>query len=84
MLKIDLHGQLKEEARVNLFTFFKECEIKKVKHAAVIHGNGKYVLKKLVDQMILDNNNIISSSLAHPSLGGSGTTIIEFKYKTIQ
>ncbi len=79
MLKIDLHGQLKEEARINLISFFKECEIKKVRHAAIIHGNGKFVLKRLVDEMILENNYIKSSSIAHPSIGGSGTTIIEFK-----
>ncbi len=79
MLKIDLHGQLKEEARINLLSFFKECEVKKIKHAAIIHGNGKFVLKKLVDEMIIENENIKSSSFAHPSIGGSGTTVIEFK-----
>ncbi len=79
MFKIDLHGQLKEEARVNLESFFKECEVKKVKHAAIIHGNGKFVLKKLVDEIILENPNIKSYSFAHPSIGGTGTTIIEFK-----
>lgn len=78
MMEIDLHGMLKEEARIHLNAFLKECIIKKKKYAKIIHGNGKFILKELVDSTLKENPNVKLFYMGHPSLGGSGITIVEF------
>ncbi len=80
MIKIDLHGQIESEALINLRSFFNECEVKKTKYASIIHGNGEYVLMRLVQEEIKKHNKIVDSFFAPPNLGGTGVTIVVFKW----
>ena len=75
MLKIDLHGQLESEARVNFKSFLKECTTKKIKYARVSHGHGKYVLRNMVVQELGNNKFVKKFGFAHPNDGGTGITI---------
>lgn len=77
-MKIDLHGQLGFEAEVNFTIFLSECESQKVKIAQVSHGYGKLVIRNIVWNILKNRKSVKNYYFAHPSLGGSGITIIEF------
>lgn len=80
MLKIDLHGQNRFEAKINLTSFLVECNLKKIKHASICHGNGKHVLRQVVVETLKNNKFVESYTFAPPWQGGSGITVVTFNY----
>ncbi|MFV0288513.1 MAG: Smr/MutS family protein [Mycoplasmatales bacterium] len=84
MLKIDLHGQDKIEAKINMEIFLKECKLKKVKNAMITHGNGKFILRNCVVEILQTKSYVESYTFAPPVLGGTGVTVVTFNYQEIK
>ncbi len=80
MSSIDLHGQNRFEAKVSITSFLKECVIKKVKYAKIIHGDGSNILRDVVVNELKNNSYVDSYTFAHPFQGGSGVTVVTFTY----
>lgn len=81
MFKIDLHGQIESEARINFQVFLVECEVKKLKYASVSHGYGENILRNMIYEILNNHPFIENYQSAHPNDGGAGITIITFDWK---
>lgn len=78
--EIDLHGYTYEEAMYELDKFFNEAFSSNQKKIHIIHGNGKGVMKRAVDDTIEIYKNLIEMSYFAPlNDGGIGATRIILK-----
>ncbi len=81
MTLLDIHGQNQFEARVNIEVFIKQSYELRDYNVLISHGYGKFILKKLLDEILKTNKYVEDSKFAPPSLGGAGVTWVIIKHK---
>ena len=78
---IDLHTFRPEDVPDLLEDYFSACIDKSIFSVRVIHGKGKGVLKKRVQEILSKNPMVESFRDAPPGAGGWGATLVELNKK---
>ncbi len=76
MKKLDIHGCIKSEAIIKVNAFLKENYRHRNYHALIIHGTGKKVLSKTVQELCEESPYVLDFEYAPPQIGGVGATIV--------
>ncbi|MCD4778622.1 MAG: Smr/MutS family protein [Desulfobacterales bacterium] len=76
---IDLHTFRPKDVPDLLEDYFSACIDKGIFSVRVIHGKGKGVLKKRVQEILSKNPMVESFRDASPGAGGWGASIVELK-----
>jgi DNA-nicking Smr family endonuclease len=76
---IDLHAFRPKDVPDLLEDYFSACIDKGIFSVRVIHGKGKGVLKKRVQEILSKNLMVESFRDASPGAGGWGASIVELK-----
>jgi DNA-nicking Smr family endonuclease len=76
---IDLHTFKPKDVPDLLKDYFSACIDKGIFSVRVIHGKGKGILKKRVQEILSKNPMVESFSDASPGAGGWGASIVELK-----
>lgn len=82
MTKLDLHGQNRYEAEVNLKVFLLNCYQTRDYTVVIAHGHGEYIMKTIVNKVLKSSEYVETFSMAPIGLGGAGATIVELKKKS--
>jgi len=76
---IDLHTFRPKDVPDLLEDYFSACIDKGIFSVRVIHGKGKGILKKRVQEILSKNTMVESFRDASPGAGGWGASIVELK-----
>ena len=76
---IDLHTFRPKDVPDLLEDYFSACIDKGISSVRVIHGKGKGILKKRVQEILSENPMVESFRDASPGAGGWGASIVELK-----
>lgn len=76
---IDLHTFRPKDVPDLLEDYFSACIDKGIFSVRVIHGKGKGILKKRVQEILSKNPMVESFRDASPGAGGWGASIVELK-----
>jgi len=76
---LDLHLFRPGEIPALLDNYFAECMKVEIFSVRLIHGKGKGILKKRVQQLLKRNTAVRAFQDAPPEAGGWGATIVELK-----
>ncbi|MDL1983092.1 MAG: Smr/MutS family protein [Deltaproteobacteria bacterium] len=76
---IDLHTFRPKDVPDLLEDYFSACIDKGIFSVRVIHGKGKGILKKRVQEILSKNPMVDSFRDASPGAGGWGASIVELK-----
>ena len=74
---LDLHTFQPKEIPNLLEDYFAECAKAGIYSVRIIHGKGKGILKKRVQELLAENRMVTSFEDAPPSAGGWGATLVE-------
>ncbi len=77
--KLDLRGQMLEEARMNTEKFLDDCYLAGISPATIIHGKGTGVLRKGIHELLRSHRYVKSYRLGTFGEGEDGITIVELK-----
>ena len=78
-VRIDIRGQRFDEAEYNIVKFIDEAYFSGQQKVEILHGKGTGVLKKLVSELLKNNDNVKTFYPAAIELGGDGVTIVELR-----
>lgn len=79
---LDLHGCTREESRVRVRVFLRECIDAGMKKVSIIHGRGLHSeggqgkLKQVVRSELKASKHVLWYGNAPPDQGGSGSTVV--------
>ena len=82
---LDLHGYTRDEARIALGQFIRECKVLGHRCARIVHGKGlgspgrEPVLKKLVHGWLTQKSEVLAFCQARPVDGGAGAVVVMLK-----
>lgn len=76
---LDLHTFKPKDIPDLLFDYFSACIEEGVFSVRIIHGKGKGILKKRVQELLGQNPLVESFRNAPPEAGGWGATLVELK-----
>jgi DNA-nicking Smr family endonuclease len=76
---LDLHTFRPNEVPDLLYDYFSECIKAGIFSVRVVHGKGKGVLKKRVQEILKKNPLVETFTDAPPEAGGWGATLVELK-----
>ena len=74
--ELDLHGEIRESARILLTEFINDNLKMNNLLIKIVHGKGKYILKREVYKVLKNNKNVKDYKL---DIFNDGVTIIELK-----
>jgi len=77
--EINVIGMRAEEAIDAIDKFLDSAALAAVQRVRIVHGHGMGVLKRAVSEFLTNSPYVEKFSLAPPSEGGSGATIVELK-----
>ena len=77
--KLDLRGQMLEEARMNTEKFLDDCYLAGISPVTIVHGKGTGVLRKGVHELLRGHRYVKSFRLGTFGEGEDGITIAELK-----
>ncbi|MEW5710453.1 MAG: Smr/MutS family protein [Pseudomonadota bacterium] len=83
--QLDLHGLNREAARAQTAEFLKACQRRGLRCVRIIHGkglrskNGEPVLKIKVRHWLMQREEVLAFSPAHPADGGTGAMLVLLK-----
>ncbi len=79
---LDLHGCTREESRIRVEVFLRECVDAGMKKVSIIHGRGLHseggqgILKQVVREELKSSKHVRWYGNAPPDQGGSGSTVV--------
>ena len=73
---LDLHGEISRMVEVLVNSFINDNIIMKHDHLVIIHGKGKFILKKKLAEVLKSNQNV---SKFYLDMNNPGATIVELK-----
>ena len=76
---LDLHGCSAYEAEVMLGVRIPQWQINNQLVVLIQHGKGKGILKKLVDEFLQNDPNVLAYHSAIPKHGGTGAVYVHLK-----
>lgn len=77
--RLDLRGMRYEEAERLLYEYFDDLLLSDLKHITIIHGYGTGVIRKLVQEFLAGNQNVLEYRYGGEKEGGMGSTIVTLK-----
>ena len=84
---LDLHGQVVEEARAELYSFIQDCRARRFRSVIVVHGkswtegSGRAELKSYVNVWLRQMPEVIAFHSCLPVDGGTGAVYVLLKTK---
>lgn len=78
---LDLHTFRPQDIPDLLADYFAECIDAKIYSVRIVHGKGRGILKKRVQNLLKKNPLVVSFSNAPLEAGGWGATLVELKHK---
>ncbi|GAB4364396.1 MAG: Smr/MutS family protein [Spirochaetales bacterium] len=84
---LDLHGMNREETRIALSDFLRNCRRRGIRRVLVIHGKGIHsqgpaVLGNYVKELLKSSNEVEDFGPAPPRKGGSGATWVLLRQRS--
>lgn len=76
---LDLHTFKPEDLPDLLTDYFAACIEKSIYSIRIVHGKGKGILKKRVQDLLKKDEMVASFRAAPPEAGGWGATLVELK-----
>ena len=77
--KLDLRGMRYDEASDAIDKYIDDCIVSGINSMTIIHGFGSGVLRKLVNDKLKGNDNILEYRYGGETEGGFGATIVTLK-----
>ena len=83
--KLDLHGLISDEARVQVAEFLAGCKKRGIRCVRIVHGKGlgsrnrEPILKHKVRNWLMQKDEVIAYAQARATDGGSGAVIVLLK-----
>jgi DNA-nicking Smr family endonuclease len=83
--KIDLHGLVRDEARLYVSTFISDCKKRGIRCVRIVHGKGlgsrnrEPILKHKLRGWLMQKDEVIAYAEAKKQDGGSGAVIVLLK-----
>jgi len=78
-LTLDIIGQRAEEARNTLEKYLDDALLSGLTRVRIIHGSGAGVLRRVVDEVLGDHDQVSEHGLEMDSPGGTGVTWVELE-----
>ncbi len=82
MKKLDVHGQNRFEAKVNMELFLLEAHENREKYILISHGYGNLILRKVLYEIVDKLDYIDKIEDAPYQLGGPGCSIVTLRGKS--
>ncbi|UXI69712.1 Smr/MutS family protein [Tahibacter amnicola] len=85
--EMDLHQMTAEVARSAIVTFLADARHRGLTCVKLIHGKGLRsrpggpVIKRLVDRMLRQRDDVVAFASARPELGGTGATVVLLRHR---
>ena len=76
---LDLHTFIPKEIPDLLVDYFEGCINADIYSVRIVHGKGRGILKKRVQELLKKNPMVESFKDAPPEAGGWGATLVELK-----
>ena len=76
---LDLHTFLPKDIPDLLVDYFEACIDADIYSVRIVHGKGRGILKKRVQELLEQNQMVESFRNAPPEAGGWGATLVELK-----
>lgn len=76
---LDLHTFRPKDLPDLLVDYFEACIDEGIYFVRIIHGKGRGLLKKRVQELLIKNSMVKSFQDAPPEAGGWGATLVELK-----
>lgn len=77
--EISIRGMLREDALEKVDKFIDSAVLQGLRHAVIIHGVGRGILKKAVYDMLRKDPRVRDIHPGEPALGGDGVAVVELK-----
>jgi DNA mismatch repair protein MutS2 len=77
--ELDVRGLTLDEALLRVDKYLDDAYMAGISVITIIHGKGTGVLRKGIQDMLRNEENIKSFRLGRIDEGGSGVTVVEFK-----
>ena len=76
---LDLHTFIPKDIPDLLVDYFEACIDADIYSVRIVHGKGRGILKKRVQELLKQNQMVESFRNAPPEAGGWGATLVELK-----
>jgi len=76
---LDLHTFIPKDIPDLLVDYFETCIDADIYSVRIVHGKGRGILKKQVQELLKQNQMVESFRNAPPEAGGWGATLVELK-----
>jgi DNA mismatch repair protein MutS2 len=73
-LTLDIIGQRAEEARNSLEKYLDDAILSGLSRVRIIHGSGAGVLRRVVDEVLRDHDQVVEYGVEMDAPGGTGVT----------
>ena len=77
-IRLDIRGLKPDEAEFKVIKYLDEAYSSNLHTVEILHGKGNGVLKKLVRDLIKNNETVKNYHYASVEFGGEGITVVEF------
>jgi DNA mismatch repair protein MutS2 len=78
-LRFDIRGKKSEEAEFEVIKYLDDAYTQNLNTVEILHGKGNGVLKKMVQEILKNNENVNKFYFAKVEFGGEGITVVEFR-----